>query len=385
MIKILQNIPQKLSRVTSGRKLISEIDGLRFIAIVPVMIQHMAERFERNTAIKFSTPLEDDYSSFLASRGFLGVFIFFVISGFILALPFASYHLKNTKKISLKEYFWRRITRLEPPYIFWMTVFFIVFILYHKQSFLEYLPHYLANITYTHSLIYQDWSPFNPPTWTLEIEIQFYILAPFMALTLFAIKNKTWRRVAIISFIAIMMGLQQYFKFYLAPTSLTILAHLHYFLIGFLLADIYLCDWDQIKRNIWYDVLGLISIILLITFWSWDFELLNRVIVVLTLFFFFYAAFKGIYINKFICNKWIMAIGGMCYTIYLIHLPLSEFIIKFTKHIYITDSYLINLIIQLLIYIPITICLSAVFFLLFEKPFMDKNWIQNLRLKFKKA
>jgi peptidoglycan/LPS O-acetylase OafA/YrhL len=125
MIKLLQNIPQKLARVTSGRKLISEIDGLRFIAIVPVMIQHMAERFERNTAIKFSAPLEDDYSSFLASRGFLGVFIFFVISGFILALPFASYHLKNTKKVSLKDYFWRRITRLEPPYIFWMTVFFI--------------------------------------------------------------------------------------------------------------------------------------------------------------------------------------------------------------------------------------------------------------------
>ena len=31
--------------------------------------------------------------------------------------------------------------------------------------------------------------------------------------------------------------------------------------------------------------------------------------------------------NRLITNRWVMAIGGMCYTIYLIHLPFAEFLV----------------------------------------------------------
>lgn len=382
MLKSLQNIPEKLTRITSGRAIIKEIDGLRFIAIMPVLVQHMAERFERNSTINFIIPPADNTFSFLASRGFLGVYIFFVISGFILALPFASYYLKNTKKIKLGEYFWRRITRLEPPYLIWMTIFFILFVLAQKQSFISYLPHYLASITYTHSLIYGSWPPFNPPTWTLEIEIQFYILAPFLAYLLFSLKNKTLRRIVFISSILLIILFQQYFKLFLYPTYFTILAHLHYFLIGFLLADIYLCDWIVIKKHILYDLTASLAIVLLILSWSWNFELLSQLAVALSLFIFFYSVFKSIYINRFVCNRWIMAIGGMCYTIYLIHLPLAEFLIVFTKHISFTPYYSLNLLIQLVIFIPIVLILSSIFFIFLEKPFMDKHWPNNFKKKF---
>ena len=376
MLTFFSSLPGKLRRVTSGGKFISEIDGLRFVAIMPVLIQHMAERFERNTPIQFSTPVNENFTSFLASRGFLGVYIFFVISGFILALPFAAHHLKDQKKVPLKNYFWRRITRLEPPYIIWMTVFFIVFLFAKHQSFLTYLPHYLASITYTHSLLYNNWSPFNPPTWTLEIEVQFYILAPFLCYLFFKIKNKRKRRLINILAFACIILLQQYIKQYTSHFSSSILGQIHYFLLGFFLADIFLEDWNTTRppQKPVFDIIGIISLVTLIFAWNWNLNLFSRVLVVLSLFLFFFSAFKSVYLNKFLCNKWITAIGGMCYTIYLIHLPFSEFLITVTKKISVSNSYSINLLLQLSILIPIILIVSAFCFVLFEKPFMDKNW-----------
>jgi len=176
MRNFLNKIHSKLTRITSGGKLIKEIDGLRFMAILPVMVQHFTERFDRYSTASFVRSPIDDLTAYVAGRGFLGVYIFFVISGFVLALPFASHKFMSTKEVNISSYFWRRLTRLEPPYIIWMTLFFILFVVHNKVSFSEYLPHYLANITYTHTLIYNHWSPFNPPTWTLEILCCFFTL-----------------------------------------------------------------------------------------------------------------------------------------------------------------------------------------------------------------
>ena len=58
--------------------------------------------------------------------GFRGVELFFVISGFILGLPFAAHYLKGAAPVSLRKYYLRRLTRLEPPYIVALLVLFIL-------------------------------------------------------------------------------------------------------------------------------------------------------------------------------------------------------------------------------------------------------------------
>lgn len=384
MLKFLNSLPAKLTRITSGGKLIREIDGLRFMAILPVLIQHFTERFERNTPIQFNVQSSDQLVSFLASRGFLGVYIFFVISGFVLALPFAAHKFQGKKEVKIGSYFLRRVTRLEPPYVIWMTVFFLLFVFHKHVPFLEYLPHYLANITYTHALIYKAWSPFNPPTWTLEIEIQFYLLAPFLSMIFFQIKDKTLRRMVNVGAIILIVLVQQYFHLFRPPYNFTILGHLQYFLIGFILADIYLNDWNEgIKHKAIFDVTGILALGSLIYFWSWDYELFNRIMVLISLFVFFVSVFKGDRLNKFVVNRWIMAIGGMCYTIYLIHLPFAEFLILFTKKIQLSSYYTVNLLVQLGIFIPVILSLSAVFYLWLERPFMNKDWPKNFYQKLK--
>src|SRR5687768_7994733 len=67
------------------------------------------------------------WRNFIMEGGY-GVSIFFMISGFILSLPFAKNHFDkrpDRKPISLKRYYLRRLVRLEPPYLIALIIFFI--------------------------------------------------------------------------------------------------------------------------------------------------------------------------------------------------------------------------------------------------------------------
>src|SRR5690606_17688210 len=142
-------------------------------------------------------------NSFLFSlmrEGGIGVDVFFAISGFILALPFAKHHLFATPPVSIKGYFTRRITRLEPPYVISLTILLGVHILILHESFREMLPHYLASLFYVHGFVYDEWSRINPVAWSLEVEVQFYILAPLLAMV-FKIPGKVQRRSVIVGII----------------------------------------------------------------------------------------------------------------------------------------------------------------------------------------
>ncbi len=375
MIKFINELPDRLRRVTSGSALISEIDGLRFLAIFAVLIQHLHERFVRNTTIQFSTPPEETITAFIATRGFVGVYVFFVISGFILALPFAMKRLAGHNELRLKKYYVRRLTRLEPPYIIWMTILFFVFIIVRNESFREWLPHLLANFTYTHGAIYTGWSMINPPTWTLEVEVQFYILAPFLAWLFFGIRNIVTRRIVLLSFMFAFMCVQQYYEFFRMPYYLFVVAYLHFFLIGFILVDIYLNEWkDGIVRKPVFDLVAAASLFGIVAVWDWDFHFYDRLMEVMFLFTFFYSVFRGVWVNRFFTNRWIVVTGGMCYTIYLIHLPLCEGMMIVTRHLQVTNIYEINLLVQALIFLPVVFVVGSVSFLLFEKPFMNKDW-----------
>lgn len=376
----LASFPGRLERVTSGGRVIREIDGLRFLAIFPVVIQHLSERLERNASISFSYETEYEWVSFLTNRGFIGVYIFFVISGFILAMPFAASALNSKPSVSLKSYFWRRITRLEPPYVILMTIVAIFLVAFGYYSFSEILPHWGASLLYVHSIIYNSWSYLNPPVWTLEIEVQFYILAPFLAMALFRIRDSTLRRLVLVIFIGTIMTIQQITGVLHGHLNLTILGHLQYFILGFLLADIFLVNWkDGITKKPIFNWIGIGGFILVIFSWSWDFYFLNRVVFCIALLLVAYSAFRSTWFNKFLTLPWITAIGGMCYTIYLVHLPIIEFLIKYTKAFSFTNLFIVNFIIQFLIIVPVIFIVSVVYYLLIEKPCMHKDWPQKFR------
>jgi peptidoglycan/LPS O-acetylase OafA/YrhL len=119
-------ILKKLQRNTTSTQFIPEIDGLRFFAIFTVLIFHLNTALLKQLQIDFKEVLSMD--SFLnigwwIIRLDVGVKVFFAISGFILAIPFLKQYLNVGKKVNLKDYFIRRLTRLEPPFTWCIYLF----------------------------------------------------------------------------------------------------------------------------------------------------------------------------------------------------------------------------------------------------------------------
>jgi peptidoglycan/LPS O-acetylase OafA/YrhL len=104
---------------------VPEIDGLRFVAIFSVVLYH----FDGFALINYRGSDTRDLFRAVAEHGYRGVNLFYVISGFVLGLPFAAHHLKEKPAVRLPAYFLRRLTRLEPPYVLNLLLCFALAVL----------------------------------------------------------------------------------------------------------------------------------------------------------------------------------------------------------------------------------------------------------------
>ena len=245
-----------VSRETSSGRFIPEMDGLRFAAIGMVILFHLSGYLTAKSPVYRASPPSSDWLAQAALVGFHGVELFFVISGFILGLPFAAHYMKGAAPVNLRKYYLRRLTRLEPPYIVALLVLFVLAIALQSRPSASFYPHLGASLFYLHSLIYGTFSPAMGVAWSLEIEVQFYLLVPLLTL-LFAIKNRTLRRSSIATLILLALSAQALFLHHSPRASLSILAYVQFFLVGFLLADVFLSSWGEApQRNLGWDLIA---------------------------------------------------------------------------------------------------------------------------------
>jgi peptidoglycan/LPS O-acetylase OafA/YrhL len=113
MSKHFTRILLGLRRTTSSGRFLPEIDGVRFLSISWVVLFHAIAQ----VGFKLHEHLPDSHLWQIIGVGKFGVWIFFSLSGFILALPFAEWRICDGKPITLKRYYLRRLTRIEPPYL----------------------------------------------------------------------------------------------------------------------------------------------------------------------------------------------------------------------------------------------------------------------------
>jgi len=375
-----------LTRRTSSGRYIAEIDGLRFVAIAMVVLFHSRWRLA-------DLPPQNVFDLSIA-QGRFGVELFFIISGFILALPFAAERLAGARPVRLKAFYLRRLTRLEPPYFVVLTLYFLLGSTTHLWKLWIWsdhhdslLPRFGAGLVYAHGFLYRgELNPILPPTWSLEVEIQFYLLVPLLALV-FTIRRTAARRALMIGgamFAAILQWFMLESVGFLPPTGLlppTLLSYLQFFLVGFLLADVFLLDWRQHPSQGWiWDAIGFAA--LLIVFigppplderiqWAHQLVLLPGLFACA-----FCAAFRGPKIRSLLTFRWIAIIGGMCYSIYLLHFPLMAMLAPHTAGLG-GGSGAANVIVQFLVLGGISLLVSAVFFAFVERPCMDPRWPQR--------
>ncbi len=367
-----------LTRKTSGGRFIPEIDGLRFIAIFTVALMHSINHYYNKLGpVDFQNfEFANNIIEIIQSNFNRGVELFFAISGFILALPFAKAHLLNKPKPELKKYFLRRLTRLEPPYVLTLILFFALNYFSHHNSFQELFSHFMASLFYVHNFIYPGTLPLiNGVAWSLEIEVQFYILAPLLTY-LFVIRNK-WNRRAVILMIITLFSL---LNFILEFETRSILGFMQYFMVGFLIADIYL---DKDKLNFLNEqkfigfIVGCVSLVCIFIVN----ESLEELILPLGIFLLFYACLFTPIWRRLASLKMFTVIGGMCYTIYLIHVYIIAIMDKILVNVMGTHTSIPNFILHIVLVLFSILIISIIFFLLIEKPCMDKDWVKKLRTR----
>jgi peptidoglycan/LPS O-acetylase OafA/YrhL len=145
-----------------------QLDSLRAFAILPVLYTHFW-----NDETWFGTA---------------GVFLFFVLSGYLIT----GILLKSrTKPSALQNFYLRRALRIAPIYYVTLGLAWRIHLPGFRQTFLWHF-FYLSNVLFT---LENNWLPwYTAHLWTLSVEEQFYLVWPFLILflPLKAIKPVVW-------------------------------------------------------------------------------------------------------------------------------------------------------------------------------------------------
>lgn len=359
---------RKFKRITYSTYYIPEIDGLRFLALFSVIaICHIPHYFDEY--FYQGQLIKSRYWNSFIIEGTTGVSLFFAISGFILSLPFARWRFNHENKISLRKYYLRRITRLEPPYFILLIILFIVQIfIIERYSFKQLFPSFVSSLFYVHTIVYQQFPLVLPLAWSLEVEVQFYILAPVFCMV-FMIHKAFVRRILILA-IMIINILTCFGTHQMANVFICI----HLFGIGIILADMYAHNQVLFKNK----MLGLIMGVLALTGYLFIISLNSMgayFLKMVCIFILMHTILTNPYMRKPFSYAILTIIGGMCYSIYLLHFAIISFIGKILLRSgeYVTNKgYFIPLYI---LFIIIILLISSLYFLFIEKPFMKPKWL----------
>lgn len=302
-----------------------ELDGLRAIAVMSVILYHAQINVNGNTIFQ---------------GGFIGVDIFFVISGYLITSIILK-ELVSTGSFSFSYFYERRIRRILPALLFVMLVSLPVAWMYSVPfRLIDFSVSILYSLGFTSNFYfhysgqqYGDISGLLKPflhTWSLSVEEQFYILFPIVLLIAFKYQKKYLIYVLFFGFIA-SLGLSDWGSinhpsatFYLLPTRGWEL------LAGSILAYLEITIGHRNKNKILSLTLPCVGIILIghsILFFNDkifhpSFYTLFPIIGVCLIIWF---SNDNEFVSKILSTKLFVGTGLISYSLYLWHYPIFAF------------------------------------------------------------
>jgi len=397
MMNAFADLLGRLTRVTSGGAYVPQIDGLRFLALIPMLFYHAGLRGARISP----DPAGNEVFMWLTlPSGNAVVSLFFFISGYIIAYPFLS-----NRPPRLKDFYRRRLFRIEPPYIIVMLGCFFLLSQYTPSR----APNFdytdaplwqslLASLTYSHGLVFGEHPKLNPPAWSLEREVQFYLLAPFIMFAYLKIKNRHARLWVggLICLVLLIVG--EVIRHQVAEhTSLrnTLLAESYSFALGVLVCDYSVAakPFEQIPRRR-YDVCLIVGYIGLLVTGCFEPRIIligqsdpsggialgvpNIIARAICIVLIFLGAARGVMGRAALSVPIVTVIGGACYSIYLVHLPLMHALAEVINHVVHPSSLAVAAVLCWVILIPCSVAFGLVFYAFVERPCMRPNWPSEL-------
>ncbi len=340
-----------------------EIDGLRALAVLPVIFFHAGFK--------------------LFEAGFVGVDIFFVISGYLITTILIE-DLDN-ERFSIINFYQRRARRILPALYFVILIVSIIStFLMNPQQLKDYGQSIISSVFFISNIYFyfkaDYWSQsseFLPllHTWSLAVEEQFYLLFPiFLFIVWRFAKSKIFWILLIIAMMSLLLSeliwrQNSSANFYLTLTRIWEL------FIGSLLALI--VKKKGVQSNNFFSILGLTFIFISIFFYekSTPSPSLYTMLPVLGVFFFILYADKNTLAARLLSTKILVGLGLISYSAYLWHQPLFAL-----TRIYISDINL-NVFLKFFL-ILITFILAYLSYKLIEVRFRNKNIVSSRNILF---
>ncbi len=331
----------------------TEIDGLRALAVIPVIFFH--------------TGIE------IFNGGYVGVDIFFVISGYLITTILIE-DIEN-KKFSIISFYERRARRILPAFFFMVFSSIIIgwFILtpyFYKDLF---QTTFAISIFSSNILLYIKSGYFAPVselkpflhTWSLAVEEQYYILFPILLITFWKLGKSTALYllggffVGSLLFSEWLLNYDTKANFYLLPSRAWEL------LAGSISA--FIVQKRGVRKNNILSIVGLSVIFFSIFLYdeTTPFPSFYTLIPVLGAVLLILFANKETMVARFLSIKPLVGIGLLSYSIYLWHQPLLSFL----RHSLLSEPN--NF--QYLCTIILTILISYFSWQYIERPFRNKN------------
>lgn len=356
----------------SKKNLFSErIDALKGISVLAVMIYHAKYNF---------------FGVDFFKGGFLGVDIFFLISGYLITLSLLTN--SNHGQILLKKFYIGRAKRILP-------LLFIVIIFTSFFSFIVLLPDALenffesslsANLFFSNFFFYFDGQEYGAVsgtlkpllhTWSLSVEMQFYLVYPILLLILFKYFNKFIFEIFLLIILAsFFINAYLFFKYNHFNFYFTISRLWEFFLGGILALRIYyhrnfLRNISSSKKFFLVNA-SLLGIFLCFVFFERvdkNFSLIFHFLTILFSFIILNFIFEDLGSNYLLNNKLLIFLGSMSYSLYMWHYPIFSIFQNYSE---LNDSIRTSILF-------ITFLISYFSFFFIENFFRNKKY-ENLKL-----
>jgi peptidoglycan/LPS O-acetylase OafA/YrhL len=181
---------------TGKKNTIAVLDGVRGIAVLMVIVFHINRMTGDNLWSRTAYPL----ATSISTAGGTGVTLFFVLSGFLLFMPFAKALLYKTHWPLARVFYMRRVLRIIPGY--YVSLFLIILFMHPEYLLRDHLKYLALFLTLFMDSSRATFRQINGPLWTLATEWQFYMLLPLIALGIALVVSRVpiQRRLAAVMF-----------------------------------------------------------------------------------------------------------------------------------------------------------------------------------------
>jgi peptidoglycan/LPS O-acetylase OafA/YrhL len=169
-----------LSKNIKQKNTITVLDGVRAFACFSVIAYHI--NYVTNNDHIWNMSHVGPVITAFALAGSSGVTLFFVLSGFLLFMPYAKSLLFDAPWPSIRRYYIRRAFRILPGY--YISLALMIIVLNREYLNPDHWKQLLLFITFFMDSTRSTYQAINGPFWTLAVEWQFYLILPLLALGL---------------------------------------------------------------------------------------------------------------------------------------------------------------------------------------------------------